>query len=79
MGLFSFVSAPVRGVMRLGELIQRQAEQDMHDPAAIRRELEEIDDRRASGELSAREEAEAQQQVLDRMAARPQTPETKER
>jgi hypothetical protein len=65
--------------MRLGELIQRQAEQDMHDPAAIRRELEEIDDRRASGELSAREEAEAQQQVLDRMAARPQTPETKER
>jgi hypothetical protein len=75
MGLLSFVSAPVRGVIRLGSLIQRQAEQEKHDPAVVRRQLEEIDDRRATGEITVHEEAEAQQQVLDRMTGRSETKE----
>jgi hypothetical protein len=67
MGLLSFVSLPVRSVIKLGELIQRQADQELHNPAAARHELEEVEDRRAAGELTADEEAEAEQQVLDRM------------
>jgi hypothetical protein len=73
MGLLSFIAtlplAPVRGVISLGELIQRQVEEELHDPAAARRALEELEDARAVGEVSAEEEEQAQQAVLDRMSA----------
>lgn len=72
MGLLSTVLglpfAPVRAVISLGEVIQRRVEQEMHDPASARRELEAIEEARQAGEISAEEEAEAQQRVLDRMA-----------
>lgn len=59
--------APVRGVIWLGEVIQEQVEQKLHDPATIRRELEAIDEAAAAGELSEEERAEAQQAVLNRL------------
>ena len=65
--------APVRGVIKLGELVQRQVEEQLHDPAVVRRELEEIDRRRAEGELSPEEEAEAQRQILERRTAQRRT------
>ncbi len=71
MGLVSSILslplAPVRGVIWLGELIQDQVEQQLHDPARLRRELEEIDRAAAAGELSAEEAGQAQQAVLNRM------------
>ncbi|WP_067468749.1 gas vesicle protein GvpG [Nocardia amamiensis] len=71
MGLLSSILtlpiAPVRGVIWLGELIQDQVEQQLRDPAAIRRELELIDEAAASGQLSEEERKQAQQAVLDRM------------
>ncbi|MBF6163516.1 gas vesicle protein GvpG [Streptomyces gardneri] len=74
MGLLSSILslpvAPVRGVIWLGELIQDQVEQQMHDPATMRRELEEIDAAAAAGQLSEEERKQAQQAVLDRMTGR---------
>ncbi|HKS49757.1 MAG TPA: gas vesicle protein GvpG [Amycolatopsis sp.] len=59
--------APVKLVVSLGELIQRRVEEELHDPASARRRLEAIERAREAGEITAEEEAEAQQQVLDRM------------
>jgi hypothetical protein len=74
MGLLSTILtlpvAPVRGVIWLGELIQDQVEQQLHDPAVMRRELEEIDAAAAAGQLSEEERKQAQQAVLDRMTGR---------
>ncbi|WP_406238635.1 gas vesicle protein GvpG [Nocardia sp. NBC_01009] len=71
MGLLSSILslplAPVRGVMWLGEVIQDQVEQQLHDPAALRGELEEIDRAAEAGHLSEEEQQQAQQAVLDRM------------
>ncbi|MGV9864025.1 gas vesicle protein GvpG [Rhodococcus koreensis] len=81
MGLLSFIAglplAPVRGVISLAELIQRQVEEELHNPASARRALEELEDARAAGEISAEEEEQAQQAILDRMTgtARPSSPE----
>lgn len=73
MGLLSFIVtlplAPVRGVISLAELIQRQVEEELHDPATARRALEELEEARAAGEVSAEEEEQAQQTILDRMTA----------
>ncbi|MFD6394452.1 gas vesicle protein GvpG [Nocardia sp. NPDC055029] len=71
MGLLSAIVtlplAPVRGVMWLGEVIQDQVEQQLHDPATLRAELEEIDRAAAAGDLSEEEQKQAQQSILDRM------------
>ncbi|MFI5611953.1 gas vesicle protein GvpG [Amycolatopsis sp. NPDC051903] len=76
MGLLSGIAglplAPLRGVLALGELIRRRVDEEMHDPASVRRELEAVERARAAGEISAGEEAERQQRVLDRLTrARP--------
>lgn len=69
MGLLSGIVllplAPVRGVVRLAEVIQRQVEEEMHNPANTRRSLEELEEARARGEISADEEQQAQQQILE--------------
>lgn len=69
MGLLSGIAklplAPVRGVVRLGELIQQQVEQEMNNPARTRRQLEELQEARERGEISAEEERKLQQQILE--------------
>lgn len=69
--LFGWPLAPVRGVIRLGELIQEQVEREMSDPAAVRRELEELDRVLAAGLISEEEHAERMQEVLQRMIGTP--------
>jgi polyhydroxyalkanoate synthesis regulator phasin len=70
MGLLSSILllpvAPVRGVIWVGELIQDQVERQLHDPAALRSELEEIDSAVEKGDLSAEEAKQAQQATLER-------------
>jgi hypothetical protein len=68
-GLLGLPLAPVRGVIKLGELVQRQVEEELYHPASARRELEEVERKRAEGELSTDEEVQAQQRVLNRMTA----------
>ncbi len=68
MGLLSALVTwpllPVRGVVSLGELIQRQVDAELHDPARTRRQLEELEESRRRGEISAEEERETQEQIL---------------
>ncbi|OLF14414.1 gas vesicle protein G [Actinophytocola xinjiangensis] len=71
MGLLSMIVglplAPVRGVVKLAEVVQRQVDEELRHPMSVRRELEELDRREAEGELTPAEETEAQQRILDRM------------
>lgn len=64
MGL---VTWPIKGVVSLARVIQRRVEEEQRDPVAARQELEEAERARAAGEISASEEAEVQQDVVDRM------------
>lgn len=68
-GLVTLPLAPVRGVTWLAERLQEQAEQELYDPAAIRRQLEEIADARAAGEMSDDDAAELEEELLDRLLA----------
>lgn len=65
--LFGWPLAPVRVVMRLGELIQEQVEHELRDPAAVRRRLEAIEEARRSGQITEEEEAQAVEEVLRTM------------
>lgn len=53
--LFRLPLMPVQGVIRLAQLIEEQAERELHDPARVRRELEEAESKRAAGEISDEE------------------------
>ena len=75
MGLFSGIAklpfAPVFGVISVAELIQRQVEQELNNPANTRRQLEALEEARERGEISADEEREAQAEILKTRIATP--------
>ena len=75
MNPFSLITGlptlPIRGVIRLGQVIQQQAERELHDPASARRQLEEVEAAKRKGEASEGDEARAEQQVLERMISQP--------
>ena len=58
---------PVQGVIRLAELIQEEAEQQLHDPGTVRDELEEAERLHAAGEISDDELAQREQEALSRL------------
>lgn len=64
-GLLGLPLVPVRGVAWLAERIQEQAESQLYDPAAIRRQLEAVDEARLAGEISEDEAAELEEQLLE--------------
>lgn len=45
MGLLTRPLAPVKGVIRPAEIIQKRAEQECYDPDLIRQELEDVAER----------------------------------
>ena len=57
---------PVHAIVRLAQTIQDEAERQLADPATIRRELEQIEQARASGEVSDEEAAELEKEALAR-------------
>ena len=67
--LFRLPFLPVQGVIRLGELIEEQAEGEYHDPARIRRELEEAQRQRDAGEITDDELAQIQDELTSIMVA----------
>ncbi|MEV7969923.1 gas vesicle protein GvpG [Sphaerisporangium sp. NPDC088356] len=71
MGLFgmlvSWPLAPVQLLIKLGELIEEQVDHQLHDPASVRRQLEEVEEARAAGLISEEEEARAMEDILQRM------------
>ena len=58
---------PAKGVVRLAELIQDEAERTFYDPATIRHELERIDEARMAGEITDDEATQLQQEVVARL------------
>jgi hypothetical protein len=65
--LFRLPFMPVQAVVSLGQVILDQAEQEYHDPAAVRRQLEAAERARASGALSPEEIARIEEEALGRL------------
>lgn len=63
--------APVRGVIKLGELLQGQAEQELYGSAQVRRRLEELGEAVAAGEITPEEERRAARELLGRVVESP--------
>jgi cytochrome c-type biogenesis protein CcmH/NrfG len=68
--IFTWPLAPVRGLMRLGELIQEQIDRELRNPAAVRRRLEEIEAARQAGTITEEEEREAVESILRQATGR---------
>jgi hypothetical protein len=64
---------PLRGFIRLGELIGEQAERELRDPARVRRELEEAQWQQARGAISEEDVSRIQQKAISSLV-KPATP-----
>jgi hypothetical protein len=51
-GILGLPLAPLTGTIWVAEQILQQAEEEFYDPAAIRAQLEQVEQRRASGDLT---------------------------
>jgi hypothetical protein len=71
MGLFSGLLllplAPVRGVVWVGEKIQQQVDHQLHDPAVIRAQIDELDEAFERGDITEDERDEQQEVLLQRL------------
>ncbi len=65
--LFRLPLMPLRSFIRLGEILQEQAERELRDPASVRRQREEAQDAHESGEISEEDLAHVQGQAVDRL------------
>jgi hypothetical protein len=65
---------PLQGVIRLAELIGEEAEQQLNDPARVRRELEEAQRLWAAGDISDEELARIEEEVTSQLIS-PAVPE----
>jgi chorismate mutase len=68
-GLLGLPLAPLRGTLAAAEQIRRQAEREFYDPGVIRAQLEEVDRRRAAGELSDEEATAWEDELVERLMA----------
>lgn len=66
-GILGAPLAPLRGTVAVAEQVLRQAEDSYYDPAAIRTQLEDVDRRRQSGELSDAEATAWEDALVERM------------
>jgi hypothetical protein len=55
---------PVQAVVRLAEIIADEADRELSSPASVRRRLEEAEQARAAGLISAEEFAQAERQAV---------------
>lgn len=69
--LFRLPLMPLRGFVQLAEILHDQAERELHDPASVRRQLEEAEQARVSGEMSDRDVARVQARAMDRLLSSP--------
>lgn len=66
-GLLGLPLAPLRGTIAAAEQVVNQAEEEFYDPATIRAALEDVDRRRASGELSEEEAVAWEDELIERL------------
>lgn len=62
---------PVQAVIRLAQVIADEAEQQLYDPALVRRELEEIYEARERGTASDEDVARAEREITGRLIGPP--------
>jgi hypothetical protein len=58
---------PLRGFLRLAQMLADQAEQEFCDPSAVRRQLEEVAEARDAGLLTDSELSEVEYQAVGRL------------
>lgn len=63
--LLTLPYAPVRGLTAVVKVVQREAESQLHNPSNIRRQLEELEEATAAGEISPAERDREQQQAVE--------------
>ena len=51
-GILGLPTAPLRGTVRIAEVVLQQAEETYYDPAVVRRQLEDVAHAREVGALS---------------------------
>lgn len=68
-GLLTLPLAPVRGTVWIAERLIEEAERELGDESAIRRQLTELEVRYELGEISDEELAEAEDALLSRLVA----------
>jgi len=69
--LFRLPFVPLRSFVRLAEILHDQAERELHDPASVRRQLEEAHEARLSGEMSDADIADVEGQAVGRLLSYP--------
>jgi hypothetical protein len=67
-GLLTLPLAPVRGTVWIAERIAEQAERELGDETAIRRQLVELEMRHDIGEIDDAEYARSEDELLDRLS-----------
>jgi hypothetical protein len=72
--LFKLPLLPLQGFVRLGEILQDEAERQQSDPALVRRQLEEAEQAQASGEMSEDDVKRLQGQAIGRVVSAPADP-----
>jgi hypothetical protein len=58
---------PVKAFIRLAEIIDEEAQRELHNPAAVRRKLEEVEEARVYGRASDEELAEVEGEAVGRL------------
>jgi hypothetical protein len=69
--LFRLPLMPLRGFVQLAEILHEQAERELRDPASVRRQLEEAQQARVSGEMSDADLAQVEGQAVGRLISAP--------
>ena len=71
MGLFTLLLRlpflPLQGVVKIGQIMQEQAEDALYNPASVQRELEEAAEARAQGRMSDEEVSEVERTAVARL------------
>jgi Gas vesicle protein G len=65
--LFRLPFMPLRGFIRLAQVLQEQAEQELHDPSAVERQLRDAEEARDAGRLSDDEVSQVEYEAVGRL------------
>lgn len=66
-GLLTLPLAPLRGTVWVADQVLKQAEDAYYDPAAIRRELEDVDRLRAEGRIDDETAEALEDELIERL------------
>jgi len=77
--LFRLPLMPLRSFIQLAEILHDQAEEELRNPASVRRQLEEAQEAHVSGEMSDADLAHVEGQAVGRLLSTPAKPSARSR